>query len=264
MAHSRVTPDPFSPIARHYDALMVHVDYDRWLRVAANLTELLPRPFLHLDAGCGTGVFLKLLENAHWHSAGVDLSESMLLVAAQERGLNRLARADLCALPFDSSVDIVTCLFDSMNFLLREEQVRQALVAFRQALRPGGLLYFDVVTRRMVADHFNNETWTEDHGPFRSAWSSRFDAAAQICETRVRIDKNEESVTFERIYPTEFFFEAIEQAGLTLLAARDANTWKRPGRRTTRIDFIAVNGKDPETLKKFKAADAAIHRLIGG
>jgi SAM-dependent methyltransferase len=250
--------DAFSPIANHYDAIMEHVDYARWRHVTEALGEMLPRPLMHLDAGCGTGTLIEHLAQPGWHSAGIDLSPTMLRVAKYRRKLTAIAQADLCALPFREQFHLISCLFDSMNFLLHDDMIRQAMNSFEKALLPGGLLYFDMVTRRMITDHFNNESWVENHGRFRSTWRSTYNPDKRLCETRVRVNSGEESVTYERVYPLEFIEESIERAGLTLLAVRDAYTWKKPGRRTTRVDFIAAKGNKRAFATPFKEAERSI------
>jgi SAM-dependent methyltransferase len=250
--------DAFSPIADYYDAIMNHVDYARWRYVAASLAEMLPRPFLHLDAGCGTGVLLEILRDSGWDSTGVDISPTMLRVAKQKHGLTALAQADVCALPFQEKFHLITCLFDSLNFLLREDLVCQALKSFEQALLPGGILYFDIVTRQMITDHFDNESWTENHSRFKSFWKSAYDRTNRICETRVRINSGEESITYERVYPSEFIADTVAQSGLTLLAMRDAYTWKKPGRRATRLDFVAVRGSGRDVIRSFQKVEKNI------
>jgi predicted TPR repeat methyltransferase len=70
--------DSFEDLARYYDRLMVHVDYDRWYAVAGAIAGLLPRPFLHVDLACGTGTLLRKLRKVGWNSFGLDLSVAML------------------------------------------------------------------------------------------------------------------------------------------------------------------------------------------
>ena len=256
--------DPFSPIAAYYDDIMEHVNYARWRHIAESLASLLPRPLIHLDAACGTGTLMEQLGQPDWHSTGIDLSAAMLQVARQHRGLAVLAQADLCALPFVETFHLITCLFDSMNFLLHEDQIRAALLSLQQALLPGGLLYFDVVTHKMIADHFNNESWTENHGDFRSAWHSTYDQHESICETRVRINAGKASVTYERVYPAEFICDAVNRAGLRLLAMRDAYTWSGVSRRTPRIDFVVAKPGNDEYDVRFQDLEKHIKRGISG
>ena len=256
--------DHFAPIARFYDQMMEHVNYVRWERIADHLSALVPRPFLHLDVGCGTGVFMELMRKNGWDTLGTDLSYSMLEVAGRSRGLAPLLQSNMCALPFSGSIGMLTCLFDSLNFLLKNEEIEAAFRSFYTALTPGGLAYFDVVTARMIEAHFNNTSWEENFHGFKSKWHSAWDAESRICETSIQINAGENSVTRERIYPLSFLLEAIARSGLTLLAVRDAYSWHEAGRKSVRLEFVAVKGSSPLLEKKFAAIDKQIRRLCGG
>lgn len=256
--------DAFAPIATHYDTIMEHVNYARWLRVASALGEALLEPgFLHLDVGCGTGVLLRMLHHYHaaWNCAGADLSHSMLRVARRREAAPLLVQSDMRRLPF-TNVDFITCLFDSINFLLHEEEVIATLHGFSHAMNPGALLYFDVVTERMVRDHFSDEAWTETHSGMHSAWHSRYDRKTGICETRVRVNSGTPSVTRERIYPAAFLEKAVTDSGLSLLAVRDAATWRAPTRRTCRMEFIVVKGDPKPYAQRFSRVDNEIRNHI--
>jgi malonyl-CoA O-methyltransferase len=106
------------------------------------MLALLPevRGLTALDAGCGTGRYLQALNDRGAFAIGVDLSQPMLLRARESAG--RVARADLCALPFDAmSIDVVVCglaLGDvaEIEFALRE---------IARVLRPGGCVIYSVV-----------------------------------------------------------------------------------------------------------------------
>jgi len=254
--------DPFLDLARYYDPIMQHVDYQRWYLIATRLAHMFPRSFRHLDAGCGTGTLIGMLRQAGWNSVGIDLSFAMLHTGRKRRGALPLAVADLRALPFHESIDCITCLFDSLNFLLEESDVCRALAGFSTALSAGGLLYFDVVTERMVTDHFQGQRWTEDNGRFKSTWSSSYDRKAMICDTRVRVNRGEDSLIRERIYPQKFIEKAIRGAGLALLATYDANTGQSPTRRTTRIDFIAAKSDSRQWHRQFKQVLAEIRKVV--
>jgi SAM-dependent methyltransferase len=254
--------DDFGELARYYDPIMEHVNYDRWFRTCVALAELLPPRFLHVDAGCGTGVLLGRLREAGWKSTGVDLSRAMLMTARKQRGSVPVAVADLRALPFHRSAGLVTCLFDSINFILDEPGVARAIQEMAQALAPGGLLYFDIVTERMVTQHFAGQDWEEDNGGFSSNWSSSYDHQTTVAQTRIRINTGGESVIRERIYPQRFFERAVRHAGLRLLGAYDVEGWKAPSRHTTRIDFIAVKEPAPEATRQFKKVVRAVREQL--
>lgn len=253
--------DTFAEIARYYDPIMNHVDYDRWLLVASTLAELLPRGFRHVDTGCGTGVLLQLLRDTGWNSTGLDLSFAMLRTARRQRGNIPLAAADLRALPL-RGVHYLTCLFDTMNFILDEAELRRVFNEFAQALEPGGLLYFDVVTERMVTEHFDDQTWTEDNGKFRTTWSSNYDPATGLTETRVRVNTGGEALIVERVYPLAVLARAIEDAGLTLLDTLDAFTWRKPNHRATRLDFVVMKDPGPAQQHLFSTLRTRLRQVI--
>ena len=63
--------------------------------------------------------------------------------------------------------------------------------------------------------------------------------------------------------PTKFILDALAETGFELLGIRDANTWKEPTRRTTRIDFIVVKGDSRQYRKTFKQIDKKIRMARG-
>jgi SAM-dependent methyltransferase len=94
-----------------------------------------------LDCGCGTGANLALLAE-HGSAWGFDLTWTGLSVA-KSRGLARVARASVDAVPFPSEAfDIVTS-FDVL-YCLEEEVERAAVAEMWRVLAPGGSLIVNV------------------------------------------------------------------------------------------------------------------------
>ncbi len=252
--------DAFEHLARYYDPLMAHVNYDRWQAVAEALAPLLPQPFIHVDAACGTGALIKRLRRAGWRSMGFDLSPSMLRAGRKGRAALPAVTADLRALPF-RNVDFITCLFDSLNFLLELDGLRQALREIADALRDGGLVYFDVVTERMVTEHFEDQRWTEKTGRLSSRWDSRYHRGSQVSETLVQVNRGPASAIRERMYPLEVVRTAAEDAGLEILGMFDATGWKKPTSKTVRADFVACKGDVRAYAKDFNKVAAHVRAL---
>ena len=93
-----------------------------------------------IDAGCGSGRYLRELRHLGARPIGVDLSGPML---ARARPItSRLVRGNLCALPIDStSVDVIVCaltLGDVANLEI-------ALAELARVLRPDGCVVYSVV-----------------------------------------------------------------------------------------------------------------------
>lgn len=258
------TPDMFDGLARHYDALMAHVDYDHWEMAAVEIARLLPggQPQRHLDAACGTGVLGERLAKRGWGTVGFDLSAAMLERAHSRRPDLPLICADLRAIPFKGVFDYVTCLFDSLNFLLTRGDLLAALKSLGSALRPGGILYFDIVTEKMVLDYFAGQEWTESSERFRSTWASRYDRKARLSETEIRINRGPAHTIRERPYEPHEVEELVADAGLELLGVFDAETWKPVRRKTNRADFVAVKGAAHPHAKGMKNVATLIRRIL--
>ncbi len=245
----RSTHDSLAELARYYDALMGHVNYDRWFTVAVELAELLPRGFRHLDAACGTCALLRKLLRLGWNSMGVDLSAPMLREGMKRKPVPPLVVADLRALPITESFEYITCLFDSVNFLLEPEDLATAFRELARALKPRGILYFDVVTERMIIDHFAGRCWTERSGRLTTTWQSTFHRESGMVETRISIKNGPECVVRERVYTQQVINALLEEAGLRVVYVVDAETWQPVRRKTTRIDFVVCK-RDPDTFRQ--------------
>ncbi|MDX9973005.1 MAG: class I SAM-dependent methyltransferase [FCB group bacterium] len=245
--------DAFGELARYYDPLMEHVDYDRWFVVAGLVAQLAPEPFVHADLGCGTAVFVKRLRKHGWKSFGFDLSPAMLRTARKGLKAPVLAAADLRALPLKAdSIDYATCLFDSVNFLLEIEQVEEACRQVAGALRPGGVFYFDAITERMVLEHFADQSWAENNGEFSTSWRTDYNRKTALAETYIQVDHGPLCTIRERVYEQSAIENALVKAGFTVLGVMDAETWKGPRRKTVRLDFVAVKGPALDFPRRFK------------
>lgn len=254
--------DPFGEIARYYDKIMDFVNYDRWFMIATSLADLLPTGFVHVDAACGTGTLLRKVRRIGWRSVGMDLSAGMIRAGRSRGAVAPAAVADLRAVPFWGRVDYVTCLFDSLNFILEEDGLAQAFQSIAGALRPGGLIYFDIVTERMITEHFDGQEWTEDNGQFSTTWRSKYSRKSQVAETEIRVTKGAGGVFRERVYPREQVEAFVEDAGLTLLDTVDAHTWKAPSKKSIRLDFIAAKRPPRAMVKAYPGVRRGIRERI--
>lgn len=259
-----MTPgDAFSDLARFYDPIMREIDYDRWLVVSTVIAELCGRQeFEHIDLACGTGKLLKRLIQHGWGSTGIDASHAMLLEAKKGPFRPKVATADLCHLPFGRHFHYATCIFDSLNFLLEPGQLHSALQSTADVLLDDGVLYFDVITERMVTEHFEGRNWTEDNGTFSTTWKGSFDRATAIADIRIRVNTGPETLVRERVYTSEEIRSALEDAGLVLLGEVDSETWREPTYRSTRLDMVAVKSDSKGIRKHFEKVRKRIQGLL--
>ena len=119
------------------------VPHNRLMEVEqATVLSLLPdvRGLIALDAGCGSGRYLRELRLRGARACGLDLSEAMLARVCEVG--TPLIRADLCALPIGAtSVDVIV----SGLALGDVADLELALSEMARALRPGGSVIYSVV-----------------------------------------------------------------------------------------------------------------------
>jgi SAM-dependent methyltransferase len=130
-----------------YRELREHEDRHWWYRsLRALVQQRLRRDCDVLDAGCGTGGMLARLGPA---ATGVDIS-GHAVDRARERGLTRVARASVCALPFsDGSFDAVLALDVLYHRAVTSEA--RALSEIARVLRPGGSVFIHTAAHPWLA-----------------------------------------------------------------------------------------------------------------
>lgn len=107
-----------------------------------------------LDLGCGPGVYAELFQQAGYRVTGVDLSERSIRYArdaARKKNLSITYRlGDYLTLDDIERYDLVTLIYCDFGVLSTPNRAR-LLQKIHAALRPGGLLLFDVFTPAQYA-----------------------------------------------------------------------------------------------------------------
>jgi SAM-dependent methyltransferase len=122
-------------------------------RISDALLGPLRKPGLRcLEAGCGAGfTTIDYTRRYDWQVFPCDLSADALAFSA-DRGLQRLVRTDLTALPYaDNSFDAVSCL--DVLVMLEPVRARQALAECHRVLKPGGFLLLRTAALERLRGH---------------------------------------------------------------------------------------------------------------
>lgn len=109
------------------------------------LEPVLARNGLVLEIGCGSGLLTQHLVHAGHRVIATDASPAMLDVAREHLGAEA-AELRRLALPVDPlpEVDAIVGIGHPISYLPDAAAIEQALTAMARALRPGGLLVFDI------------------------------------------------------------------------------------------------------------------------
>jgi SAM-dependent methyltransferase len=167
--------------------LRCHLDPDQdWASrrpalIKATVDWILSRPAIAarqggldiLDLGCGPGLYAAAMARAGHRVTGIDLSVRSLDWARRctaEAGLGIAFRCgNYLELEDDAAYDLVMMIYCDFGALTLAEQ-ESLLVRMRRALRPGGLLVFDVWGPDFALKASNRKDWSWQEGGF---WSPR-------------------------------------------------------------------------------------------
>jgi SAM-dependent methyltransferase len=147
----------YAALAPFYDSVQGdRADAARYVR--SLIEKHHPRAKTVLELACGTGSVLKELD-PYYEVAGADLSSAMLELAARKLPEVRLFHEDMTRIGLGETFDVVLCVFDSINHLLRFEEWEAVFDRACEHLEPGGLFVFDVNTPAKLASFVVQRAW---------------------------------------------------------------------------------------------------------
>ncbi len=201
---------PFTKIAPYYDRLMSFVNYRSWVAYIERIILMHKiKEKVILDIACGTGVCLQMWFEKGYRIIGLDASEAMLEVCQSRfsepsfrNGQVQLIRGDLRNFFISDKVPVTTCLYDSLNYLLSEDELLSCFKAVYANLTKGGIFVFDMNTIHALQDEWGNQIFERRDGPIHSIWDNTFDGITHVSTLKLTINVYEDSkvLTFKEIH----------------------------------------------------------------
>lgn len=150
----RLVP-PYSAYAEIYDDIGQRAFGERMASVILHVLSVQGiSPKSVLDLGCGTGSATLAFARAGLTATGLDRSPQMLQRARehaiQERSTARFISGDMTAHGLSAEFDLVTCIYDAINYLEDESELKSFFGSVHDALEPGGIFAFDMNTRHRL------------------------------------------------------------------------------------------------------------------
>jgi SAM-dependent methyltransferase len=202
-----------------------------------------------LDCPVGFGRHAFVLAAEGYRVTGLDRSQVQLAEAERRRGDAEwplLVRGDYRELPFeDESFDAALCLFSSLGYLERDEDVG-VLREFRRVLRPGGALVVETLHRDQLARIFATRGW--DRLPDGSHFLQEREADWVTGELSVRhvvlgVDGERVERAFVlRLYTATEWIAMLEEAGFAPIDCFADWTSRRPPSPEARLIVRARRG----------------------
>ncbi|NTW01414.1 MAG: class I SAM-dependent methyltransferase [Oscillochloris sp.] len=235
-------------------ALLVNV----YLRELLSLHPVVGRRML--DLACGTGTLALCQADEGWHAVGLDSSPAMVAQAKAKvahgtfAGSTRFIVGDMRYaaqyLP-PAAFNLVTCTYDSLNYMTSEADLLACFESAAYALAPGGLFIGDMNTRHFLEFEWGDYAVREQEG-FVQIEQSHFDSQSAI-STMVLTGfvgtddtgyERFDEIHRERAYPLDLVSELIGRAGLAVEACYDSFTTSSPGPHAQRIFWVARKAQD--------------------
>ena len=213
----------YGELAFVYDRLMVDMPYGEWVDW---VVQHVPAQGAHIvDLGCGTGSVAIPLAERGYAVTGIDLSDTMLAVAAQkaERTSVQWLEQDMVEWSVGEPVDAVVCLCDGLNYLTEPDDFAQAIRQAASQLKPGGVLLFDLLPAGQLERYAAEQPYVHDESDLAYMWTCDWDASEQTIYHDITFfiqtpsgtyTRFEESHT-ERAYAKADVEQLLEQAGFT-------------------------------------------------
>jgi ubiquinone/menaquinone biosynthesis C-methylase UbiE len=141
-----------------YDAFAPYYASGGYTQYSQRMAEAFPTLLRHfnqtpetiLDLACGEGTFAVSVAKAGYQVTGIDRSPAMLKLAKTKNKTEKVSvtwrQLEMQHLDYDNSFDIVTCWFDSLNYLLELDDLCATFTGVHNALRENGLFVFDMNT----------------------------------------------------------------------------------------------------------------------
>lgn len=204
-----------------------------------------------LDLACGTGTVALAFARRGLKVYGVDASEKMLAQAqskVRDTGLHViLSQQDMRSFTLPQPVDLVTCLYDSLNYLLTLDDLLAAFGRVSATMLPGGLFLFDMNTEHTLREVWDNNVFYVNDDDLSIILRSTYDEATRESHVQVIgfIKVGEKYERFEEWHTEVAYSEAevewtLREQGLEAEAKYECFTFDPPlGEASKRIMWVA-------------------------
>lgn len=198
------------------------------------------KPLAILEAGCGSGLFLRAMNEAGLNPVGLDRDPSMLKLA-KNRVTNELILGDICKYSSSQRWDLIYMPLDVVNYLTKTE-LKKALKNLALQLEEGGQILFDVHNKtRLKTMHEAIAKETVPQGKF--SWQSRKRGRYLIYDINCELNGFLENYRLkQRIHSQKEIIKAARDAHLSCRGVYRAWDLGRADRKTARLFFVLGKG----------------------
>lgn len=224
---------------------------DKWMDFTARMWPFLsetvarqkPEARTWLDLCCGTGRLLKLVCENGFVAHGVDLSPHQLKYAKVNAPGATLVRADVGDFSLGQTFDVVTCMFDSLNYLTTRKDLCRAFRRARRHLSEDGCFMFDMNTFAGLQDTWCRTSTIREPGRIiinETSFDEQRGLGRCLITGFIRaglLYRKFEEEHLERGYRAEEIEEALTRCGFGF-RKYDGHSLSRPQKRSARLLYV--------------------------
>lgn len=239
----------FDGFAQYYDLFMLKlVNYPVWVDYIIKIFKehnLYPKTIL--DLACGTGIPSLLFAKRGYRIIGVDNSLPMLEVFKEKiNKVNydiKIIHSDIRTFSVSEKVDAVVSLYDSINYLLIEDDLKSCFQCVLNNLNPNGIFTFDMNTIYCLESFWDNRETPRRVGDINSIWRNSYDPKQRVSTLRLTVYTDErqyfEEIHKERGYSEIELKNILYSVGFTDVKFYSHLTFLMPVETTLRIMVVA-------------------------
>jgi len=235
-----MSTDPYYAVSKIYRHIMRSINYSDWEHYIRDLkTHYYEEGRTTLELACGDGIIAGYLKDYFNDLVILDISKSMLNLADKE--IKKVC-ADMTSLPFKSKFTFIYSTFDSLNYLISSNDLFKLFTEIKFILENDGLFTFDVSLEKNSIKSIKILNRKGKFNGVKYIQSSKYnsDECIHTNHFKLKLDDGEiiEEVHIQKIYPFEYYFELIEDAGLYVADCFDAFTFEDANNKCERVQFV--------------------------
>ncbi len=228
-----------------------YVDYEGWVNYLLRIFQKYRcKPAVIIDLACGTGIPTLLLAKKGYRVIGIDRSPEMLavLLNKKENLLIEVHCADIRNFTLPVRVDAAVSFYDSINYLLTEDDLIGCFRSVHNVLHENGIFVFDMNTVYGLEKQWGNRTITRETDELISIWQCSFDPTTMISTLHLifweklpdgTLGNKYEELHKERAYTENELRTALKQVGFARVRFYHHGSFLPVGAITTRMMIIA-------------------------
>ncbi len=239
----------YGEFAKIYDKLIYEdIDYNL---IAQRLKKIMQENNIeqkdYLDLACGTGnVTINMAEDFK-NVYAVDLSDDMLMQAFdkfQEKNINaQVICQDMTELDLNHKFDLISCMLDSTNYILEEEDLMNYFKSVFNHLKDEGIFVFDINSYYKLSNILGNNIYIHDDDNVFYSWENVFeDEIVSMYLTFFVKDKKQyekfQEEHYERAYKEDEIEVMLKNIGFSILNKYDGYTVNDVNEKSERILYV--------------------------